>query len=294
MQASTTPTPSCADLLHDAEGTLWAAGVSTPRLDAEVLLATALETDRSALYCRLHQAVPAHARSAFALMLERRRRREPVAYITGVREFWSLPIRVTPAVLVPRPESELLVESVIGLFERSRQRTLSVWDAGTGSGCLAVALARELPRARIVATDVWPAALQVALGNAVAHDVAGRILFACADLADGLRPEQRFDVVVSNPPYLTEGEPLSPELAWEPASALAAGADGLEVIRRLLRQAAARLREGGFLAMEMGFGQEAAVRRLAAAVGLVDLSVRADYAGIPRVLIGRAARSADG
>jgi release factor glutamine methyltransferase len=194
---------------------------------------------------------------------------------------------VTPDVLVPRPETELLVETVVGLCAEPRERGLTVWDAGTGSGCLAVALARELPRARILATDVSRAALEVARRNAVALQVADRILLACVDLDDGLRTGHRFDVVVSNPPYLAEGEAVPPELDWEPAGALAAGAHGLDVIQRLLRQASSRLRRSGLLVMEMGFGQEAAVRRLAAAAGLVDVSVRADYAGIPRVLIGR-------
>jgi release factor glutamine methyltransferase len=282
--------PSHAELLGAAEAALLDAGVGTARLDAEVLLAAALRVDRSVLYCRLRQTPPAHVRSLFGAMLERRRRREPVAYITGVREFWSLPIRVTPAVLVPRPESELLVESVLGLASGCS----SVWDVGTGSGCVAVALARELPRARIVATDVSAAALEVARSNALVHAVADRVMFACMDLDAGLRPQRRFDVVVSNPPYLRAGEPVDPELAWEPAQALAAGADGLDVIRRLLGRALPRLRTDGFFVMELGFGQEGDVRGLATAAGLTDLCVRADLASIPRVLIGRATRGGNG
>jgi release factor glutamine methyltransferase len=286
MQAEVASPPSLAGLLNEAEALLHAAGVSTPRLDAEVLLAAALRADRAALYTRLRQTVPADARSTFEALLERRRRREPVAYIVGVREFWSLPIRVTPAVLVPRPETELLVESVVDLARHGG--VASAWDVGTGSGCIAVALARELPRARILATDASPAALEVARENAAALGVAPRVDFACADLGEALRAERSFDVVVSNPPYLAEGDPVPAELAWEPASALAAGSDGLAVIRRLVRQAASRLRGGGALVMEMGLGQEAAARRLAQEAGFAGVSVRADYAGIPRVLIARA------
>ena len=220
MQAAVASPPSLADLLHDAAAMLHAAGVSTPRLDAEVLLAAALRADRAALYARLRQTVPADVSSTFDALLERRRRREPVAYIVGVREFWSLPIRVTPAVLVPRPETELLVESVVDLARHGG--VASVWDVGTGSGCIAVALARELPRARILATDASPAALEVARENAAALGVAPRVDFACADLGEALRAERSFDVVASNPPYLAEGDPVPAELAWEPASALTA------------------------------------------------------------------------
>lgn len=209
-----------------------------------------------------------------------------MAYIVGVREFWSLPIRVTPAVLVPRPETELLVEYVVSLAGQGEMA--SAWDVGTGSGCIAVALASELPRTRILATDASPAALEVARGNAVALGVAQRIDFACADLGEALRADRSFDVVVSNPPYLAEGDPVPAELTWEPACALTAGSDGLAVIRRLMRQAASRLRGGGSLVMEMGLGQESAARRLAGEAGFVNVSVRADYAGIPRVLIARA------
>jgi release factor glutamine methyltransferase len=145
-----------------------------------------------------------------------------------------------------------------------------------------------LPRTRILATDRSPAALEVARGNAVALGVENRVDFACADVGEGLRADRRFDVVVSNPPYLAEGDPTPAELAWEPAGALTAGSDGLDVIRRLLRQAVTRLRDGGSVVMEMGLGQEVAVCRLAEEAGLVDVSVRADYAGIPRVLIARA------
>lgn len=285
------PTPTCADLLGEAEVVLRAAGVPTARLDAEVLLATALCVDRSGLYCRLRQPVPDDARSLFAAMLERRRRREPVAYITGVREFWSLPFRVTPAVLVPRPETELLVESV--LQRVAGRPAVTIWDVGTGSGCLAVALARELSGARIVATDVSLAALAVARANASALGVADRVTFACSDLGAAVRADRSFDVIVSNPPYLAGDGPLAPELAWEPAEALKAGADGLGVIRRLVGEAALRLAHDGLFVMELGIGQEEGVRALAAA-GLADVAVRPDYAGIPRVLIGRASGAGNG
>jgi release factor glutamine methyltransferase len=284
VQARTrAPIPSYADLLREAEGALGAEGIETARLDAEVLLAAAMDADRAALYRRLREGAAEPVRRRFESAVARRCGREPVAFITGVREIWSLPIRVTPATLIPRPESELLVASTLEMV--AGRPAARIWDVGTGSGCLAVALAYELPRARIVATDVSHAALEVARRNAAALGVAGRIDFAGADLAAGLSPRRRFDLVVSNPPYVPEDESLSPELAWEPAGALCAGRDGLDVIRRLLPQAAARLGDGGFLVMELGFGQEQSVRRLATEAGFAEVRIRADYAGIPRVLV---------
>ena len=318
--------PLHAELLEAGAARLRAAGIDTARLDAEVLLARAMEGDRAGLYARLRTASSERVETRFAALVERRARREPIAYITGVQEFWSLRFAVTPAVLIPRPETELLVEIVCRLsrgaeawggaracggaevrrcegaqdpagqmpthlrtFAPPHLRTAvsSICDVGTGSGCIAVALACELPTARVVAVDVSPDALAVAARNAAAHGVAERITCAQGDLFDALDPVTRFEVIVSNPPYLSPGECVAPELAFEPPTALAGGADGLAVIRRLLTVAPQRLRAGGWLVMELGRGQDAAVYPAARAAGFAHVSIEPDLAGIPRALVAR-------
>jgi len=279
-------TATYAELLRDGETQLRGVGISTARLDAELLLAMAMSTDRAGLYVRLQQTAADDVTRRFGGLIDRRARREPLAYITGVQEFWSLPFAVTPAVLIPRPETELLVEIVCrlvrspilsfpseggrdpegGALQRS-DRELLICDIGTGSGCIAIVLARELPAARIVATDVSADALAVAAENAESHGILERIAFARGDLFDALAENARFDVVVSNPPYLGPGDAVSPELAFEPRGALAADMDGLRVIRRLIAEAADRLRSGGWLVMELGHEQAARAQALAHAAG---------------------------
>ncbi len=268
--------------LRAAEAELRDAGVPTPRLDAEVLLCWAAGAGRAALYARLRDEVAPQVEERFAAALARRARREPVAYVTGVREFWSLSFAVTPAVLIPRPETELLVETVVAA---SGRRPALVCDLGTGSGCIAVAIAHALPAARVIAVDIDPRALAVARRNVLAHRVADRVELVRADGMDTLRAG-RFDVVVSNPPYVTTTERLPPELEYEPRHALRSGVDGLDLIRRLVAATPALLRPGGRLVMELGRGQEGAVRRLAAAAGFGEVSVEPDLAGVPRALIG--------
>lgn len=269
-----------AALLGGAAPRLAAAGIDSARLDAELLLAHALGIDRTRLFARLREAVPAGAAEAFAALLERRLRREPLAYLTGEQEFWSLRFAVTPAVLIPRPETELLVE----LAQRLQPAPRQVLDVGTGSGCIAVALARELPRAQLTAVDLSAEALAVARRNAAAHGVAPRIEFAAGDVYAGLPPAAAFDLIVSNPPYLAPGDAASPEIDFEPRTALYAGDDGLDVVRRLLADAGARLRPGGHILIEIGQGQADAVLALAAGAGLRDATVAPDLAGIARVL----------
>jgi release factor glutamine methyltransferase len=276
-----------ASLLGAAAPRLAAAGIDSARLDAEVLLAHALGVARSGLYTRLRDVVPAAAAERFEALLARRVRREPVAYLIGMQEFWSLPFAVTPAVLIPRPETELLVELALDHLPAAAPR--AVLDVGTGSGCIAVAIAHERSGARITALDISRAALEVARRNAAAHGVAARISFAESDIFDGLAAGATFDLIVSNPPYLAPGDATSPELAFEPRDALMAGTDGLDVIRRLIAGAAARLCPGGRLVMEIGQGQAAAVVALAAAAGLVDARVVPDLAGIPRALVAQRA-----
>jgi release factor glutamine methyltransferase len=225
--------------------------------------------------------------AAFDSLIARRRAREPFAYLVGHQEFWGLRIDVSPAVLIPRPETELLVEAAC---EASPDplAAASIADVGTGSGCVAIAIARERPRAAIIATDISDAALDVARGNAARLDVEDRITFRRTDLLDGVG--ERFDLVVSNPPYVRAGDRLGlqPEVQLEPAAALYAGPDGLALIRRLAPQAADRLKPGGLLIFEFGYGQEeAATAVVASTPDLTLVTVREDFQTIPRVAIAR-------
>jgi release factor glutamine methyltransferase len=272
-----------AALLGGAAPRLATAGIDSARLDAELLLAHALGIDRTRLFTRLRDQVSPAAAARFAALLERRQQREPLAYLIGEQEFWSLRFVVTPAVLIPRPETELLVELAQRLSPAPRQ----VLDVGTGSGCIAVALARELPAARLTAVDLSPDALAVAQQNAAAHGVAARLAWLAGDVYAPLPAEAAFDLIVSNPPYLAPGDAASPETTFEPRSALFAGADGLDVVRRLLDGAATRLHPGGHIMIEIGQGQAERVVALALAAGLGDVHVVPDLAGIPRTLVAQ-------
>lgn len=279
-------------LLREAEASFAAAGIGTARLDAEVLLALSCAGNRTQLYSRLGEPVADGAAARFEALRRRRLGREPVAYLTGLQEFRSLPFVVTPDVLIPRPESELLVECVhecLGSSDRATGGAATVCDVGTGSGCLAVSIARELPGVRVTAVDVSENALAVARRNAELLGVCGSVEFARGDLFSGVTPARRFDVVVSNPPYVAEGEELPAEVRHEPVLALRAGRDGLDVIRRLIAESAAWIRPGGWLLMEFGYGQADRVAALAVSGGFEDVSIRSDLAGIPRVLAGRRA-----
>ena len=265
------------EALDSALVALRAAGVDTPRLDAELLLAHALGVDRAALVVDRERPVDGAAARAFQAAVRRRAvGREPVAYITGVKGFRRLELRVDARVLIPRPETETLVEAALGLPAGWR-----VADVGTGSGAVALALKDERPDLEVVGTDASAGALAVARANAarLGLDVA----FVRGDLLDG---SGDVDAVVSNPPYVADGEPLAPEIArHEPAVALYAGADGLSVIRRLAARAAAS--PARFLALEVGLGQAAEVADVVCAAGFGAIEVRRDLAGIERVVVGR-------
>jgi release factor glutamine methyltransferase len=279
--------PTVAQLVDAAAAALAGAGISTARLDAEVLLALACNLDRTALYARRSAPVPPPAHAAFDAMLKRRLAREPLAYIAGHQEFWSLDFAVTPDVLIPRPETELVVELALATLS-PEGRHVKLCDLGTGSGCIATALAHELPHAEIWAVDVSPAALGVAAANARRHGVTGRVHIVESNLIDALQVE-RFDVVVCNPPYVSSADLMDaqPELTWEPRRALDGGADGLQVIRQVLGAVPQCLVDGGTLIIEIGAEQGAAVAAMARAARLRDISVRSDYAGLPRVLLAR-------
>lgn len=261
--------------------------LATPRLDAEILLAHALCVDRVRLYLDFDKPLEPSELSVYRGCVQRRLAREPVAYITGQREFWSLAVGVSPAVLIPRPDTELLVEQGLALA-RAMGEAPTVVDVGTGSGAIALALARELPGARVVATDVDPAALEVAARNAGAH--ALQIALCAGDLLDALDPGLAPDLVVANLPYIASEElaGLEPEITrYEPRLALDGGPDGLDLIRRLIPQAAACLRPDGALALEVGWRQAAQVQQLLEQQGFSRLHVHRDLAGLERVITAR-------
>jgi release factor glutamine methyltransferase len=285
---------SIAACLRDATGRLTVAGVDSPRLNAEVLLASACGLRRAELLARLGDPVDAPAAARFAALTQRRLRREPLQYIVGSTELWSLDFQLTPDVLIPRPETERLVELVLELLRPTpyacpepRRRALrpTICDVGTGSGCIAVALAHELSNATITALDVSPAALRLAAANAARCGVAERVRCVESDLLAAVTGE-RFDVIVSNPPYVTTSEldAAQPELSFEPRRALDGGADGLGIIRRLLAEARLCLKDDGWLFVEIGSDQGETVLQLARDAGARRAEVFNDYAGLPRVL----------
>jgi len=255
-------------------------------LDARLLAEFVLGWSTERYFADSRSIVPTGFDESFDAFVERRAAHEPYAYIVGREEFWGLQFEVTPDVLIPRPETEFIVEAA--LQQLPADRAASIADVGTGSGCLAVTIARERPSASIVATDISDAALAVARRNAERHRTIERIRFVHGDLLDGV--DGPFDLIASNPPYVPERDRagLQPEVHREPDAALYAGADGLDVIRRLLPQAAARLRSGGVLLFEFGFGQADAVAGLiSSTAGLTMIELRRDLQGIPRIAIAR-------
>jgi release factor glutamine methyltransferase len=281
------PNTNIKDLLSEATARLRAAGCDTPRLDAEVLLAFAMGKERIWLFAHDDELPPASAARNFQDYAGRRASREPLAYIIGRKEFYGRAFAVNPHVLIPRPETELLVEETVRLaMQRFPNDTFSIADIGTGSGCIAVSLAASLPSAHIYAVDASPEALRVAVQNAQRWQMNERISFLAGD---GTAPlADRVDILVSNPPYLTTSEykHTAPEIRlYEPSLALTAGEDGLAVIRPLLQSAPERLRPGGLLLMEIGARQGEAVLKIAALVfPVATRRLVKDLAGHERVL----------
>ena len=260
-------------------------GVASPRLDAEVLLSHVLGKDRMYLYVNFEQPLEPGELAVFREAVKKRAMRVPVAYITGRREFFGLPFAVTPAVLIPRPDTEVLVEATLSRLQDMDSPL--VLDVGTGSGAIIVSLLRKLTAARGVAIDISAEALEVAADNAAQMGVADRLEFCRGDL---LTPAagRVFDAIVSNPPYISAKDmsALEPELGYEPRGALAGGADGLDFYRRLACGVATLLRPGGFLAVEVGAGQARQVAALATeATGLAAAEMIKDYAGVERVVV---------
>jgi release factor glutamine methyltransferase len=266
-------------------------GATEAAISARVLAEHVLGWDTSRYLTSWHEPEPSGFGERYGEAVARRAAREPSAYITGRREFWGLPLEVCPAVLIPRPETELIVEAAIGIFGGDRRRRLDVADACTGSGNLAIALAHELERASIVATDISADALQVGRRNAERHGVADRIRFVRTSVLDGI--EGPFDLIVANPPYVRrdDGPALQPEVRdYEPDVALFGGVRGTEIVAAFVEQGAARLRPGGYLMVEFGFGQEVVADALIAATpGLSLIGLGRDLQGLARMAIARKA-----
>lgn len=270
-----------------AERKLSSAGIDAPRLSAELLVGRAFGLSRLGLLTRHTDKVTAERLDVLLCLVDRRAAGEPVAYILGGREFFGLAFRVTPDVLIPRPETECIVEEAERLFPANA--SLHFADFGTGSGALAVTLAHEFPSSRGLAVDLSAAALEVARQNALCHGVAERLEFRCADFTALELPPASFDLVVANPPYVTEEEyaELSPEVRdYEPKLALTSPEQGLAHLRGLLPIAARALRLGGTLLCEIGSGQGKAAQAMALepAFGFGAVSVFKDYAGLDRIL----------
>jgi release factor glutamine methyltransferase len=276
------------DLLRWTTEHFQSRGIEGARLDAECLLAHALETERLQLYLEFDKPVHASERGRFRELVKRRAdERVPVALLTGRREFWSLPLRVTSEVLVPRPETETLVEVALRL-QPDRDCEARILDLGTGCGAIALALATERPKARITATDISAAALEVARSNAAELGLEERIRFLQGDAFEPLRGES-FDLIVSNPPYLSRDEApaLPPELAHEPREALFAGAEGTEVLQRIAGGARDLLVPGGGLAVEVTPQQAPKMTEWLVSAGFVQPESDRDLAGRIRVVSAR-------
>jgi release factor glutamine methyltransferase len=273
--------------LRSAIAQLEAAGIEQARISAEVLVFHLLCCDRAYLFAHPERELTADEQSQYEQLIARRASGEPLQYLTGHQEFWRADFLVTPAVLIPRPETEHLIEAVLDLVrEFSLGSKLKLIDVGTGSGAIAITLAREFPKAEVHAVDLSPDALEVARRNA--ERLGAHVHFAQSDVLASIPPAADFDFVVSNPPYvgLNESDKVQEVVRrYEPPMAVFAGDDGLVVIRRLIPQARQVLRPGGWLLIEIGYTQSAAVQSLLA--GWHNVHARADLAGIPRVIVAR-------
>ncbi len=279
-----------SEALKEAGERLRAASTPNHLLDAQTLLAEALGKDRTYLIVNFNQQLPEDILSKFRAMIDRRAAGEPLQYITGHQEFFGFDFEVTPDVLIPRPETEMIVEETIRLVQVDRIARPVIIDVGAGSGCVSVALARELSAARVIAGDISEPALRVARRNAARHGVEDRIAFVASDLLDAFVEEGFTDFILSNPPYVSEEEfhSLQREVRdWEPRLALTDSGDGLSVYRKLLEEAPSRLKPGGHLILEMGYTQSEKI------LAMVDHQVWGtvrpldDLQGIPRTIVLR-------
>jgi release factor glutamine methyltransferase len=282
---------SIAEAILQGTHTLREAGVTEARREAGSLAAHVLGRDRSFILSHANDVVNQDQLKVFRQYIDLRAKGEPLQYITGIQEFFGLDFEVTSDVLIPRPETELLVETALKLTAGSDAKPF-ICDVGTGSGCIAITLLHELPEARAVAIDVSPEAISVAQRNAARHSVTDRIDFIVADcfvgLVQGNSHRSRFDLIVSNPPYVSETALacLQREVRdFEPRRALAAGADGLSIIRRLLLEGGNFLKNGGYLLFEIGFDQGATVEQLIDPQHWSLLDILKDLQGIPRTVV---------
>ncbi|MBI2679069.1 MAG: peptide chain release factor N(5)-glutamine methyltransferase [Candidatus Koribacter versatilis] len=271
--------------LRRALRTLEQNDVGSARMNAETLLMFVLGCDRAYLYAHPERKLTGDEENRYNATITERATGKPAQYITGHQEFWGLDFIVSPAVLIPRPETEHVIETVLELARA--QSFARIADVGTGSGCIAVALAKEFPVANISAVDISPAALEIARANAARHQVEKQIAFGESDLLAAL-PKELFDLVVSNPPYVGESEADKVQKQvreFEPKVAVFSGIEGMDIYRRLIPQARAALTPGGWLVMEMGYSVEQSVRGLLA--GWENIRVTYDLQGIPRVIAAR-------
>jgi release factor glutamine methyltransferase len=272
--------------MRQASVRLAEAGITDPPREASSLLALALERDRTFLIAHPEYQLTSAEEETFNGYLARRASREPLQYIRGTQEFYGLEFEVTPEVLIPRPETELLVETAIALLRDFSEPVIC--DVGTGSGCIAISVAHEVKMASGIALDISPDALKVAARNAKRHGVDDRLRFTPSDVFSGLTNE-RFDLVVSNPPYVHSADidHLQPEVRdFEPIAALTDGADGLSIIERIVCEAPEFLKPGGYLLLEVGFGQAEEVKSMFAAEIWSAVELIPDLQSIPRVVKG--------
>jgi release factor glutamine methyltransferase len=282
--------PSVAALICEGTKALRDANIENPRAEARLLLEHATAQSREALIGHPERVLRAGEARAFRALLRRRTKCEPMAYIRGEKEFWSLPFKVTPDVLIPRPDSECLIEAALREVP-DRDAPLRVLDLGTGSGCLLLALLSERPRATGIGVDASEKALAVARANAVQLGLGGRAHFVCADWQSAIRGT--FDVILANPPYIVDEEiaGLAPDVAqFEPRAALSGGADGFAAYRLILRDLVTILAEDGIAILEIGVGQAQSVDRIAVAAGLAPAGLAHDLAGHERGVLYRPAR----
>jgi release factor glutamine methyltransferase len=277
------------DILNESTKALEGADIPSARLDAEVLLSFCLGCDRLEFYKNLDMTISETQLAAFKNMIARRSQWEPVAYITSRKEFWTFVLEVNNSVLIPRPDTEVIVEEALNLCRKIDSSEIKILDIGTGSGAIALALASEITGVKIVATDISPAAVNLAQKNAAAWGLKEKIDFRQGNLfepVDGI-----FDIIVCNPPYISarEYEKLPAGVKnYEPREALWAGKSGLEFYEKLIYQAAGFLQKNGWLLLEIGAKQEAGIRGIMEAACIYDsIEMRRDYAGLPRVIKAR-------
>ena len=277
------------DILNESTKTLEAAEIPSARLDTEVLLSFCMNCDRLEFYKNPDMTINETQLVAFRNLIARRLQWEPVAYITGRKEFWSFTLEVNSSVLIPRPDTEVIVEEALNICRKIDSPEMKILDIGTGSGAIAIALALEITGAKVVATDISPAAVNLAQKNAAALGLKDKIDFRLGNLFEPV--DGFFDIIVCNPPYISaqDYEKLPTGVKnYEPQDALLAGKSGLEFYEKLIYQAAGFLQKNGWLLLEIGAKQEAGVRGIMEAAGIYDsIEMRKDYAGLPRVIKAR-------